>query len=144
MTERLTQRQQRILRNLRWLWPLELIIGLCCLLLAVGYLKWGVDRFGMTGRSVLQTRAFDGPIAQIESLYAQRQEQLKSIQIHTELEVRLLKQLQAQTAIACGFLTLFLRFLIGSIFWTVGMTHVASAMTQKPLLTIIRALQEKR
>jgi uncharacterized membrane protein YphA (DoxX/SURF4 family) len=135
----LHDRDARTLARLRALQNPLLIAGALLFLLGAGYMLWAVDRLHGTPAAA-EPDAFDRPIARLARLVGNAQDRLTRVQPVTALETSLLDDLHARTDLTGRLLLLVLRLLVGSVVATAGLTLLATALAQRPLLGIFRRL----
>jgi len=117
-----------------------LIAGVLLFLLGAVYSLWAVNRLHGTP-SAEETAAFDRPVAALAGRVSAQQERIERLQPVTQIEKSLLAELRAQADITGRLLLFVLRFLVGSVVLTVGLMLLATALAQRPLLSIFRRLR---
>jgi len=136
----LHDRDARTLARVRRRQRPMLLAGAALFLAGALYSLWAVDRLHGTP-AVEEINAFDRPIAVLAARVVDQQARLSRVQPVTPVERTLLDELRAQADVNGRLLLFVLRFLFGSIVVTVGLALLASALAQRPLLSIVRRLR---
>jgi hypothetical protein len=134
----LTARDHRLVRQARARGRWTLALGLALAIAGGLYLLWAVrqiERPGPLGAG------FDRPIARLGALGEPRLRAIEQVPPRTERERALMDELAVQTRLSARLLVLVLRVVIGSAALTGGLLLVVAALSERPLLRIIVALE---
>jgi hypothetical protein len=134
-----SERDARTLARARRRQRPMLLLGALLLVLGAGYMLWAVERLHGTPAAA-EPGAIDRPIAGLGRLTAIAQERLGRVHPVTPLERSLLDELRTQTDATGRLGLLVLRLLVGSVAATAGLVLLASALAERPLLSILRRL----
>ena len=136
----LHDRDARTLARVRRRQRPVLLAGVVLFLVGALYSLWAVDRLHGTP-AVEEINAFDRPIAALATRVVGQQARLSRVPALTSVERALLDELRAQADLNGRLLLFVLRLLMGSIMLTVGLALLATALAQRPLLSIFRRLR---
>lgn len=139
MAETLTEKELKWLDKNRRVQPKLLVVGVVLLLLGGFYSIWASHRLISQWDGKASDDAFDGPIAQLETLFARKPEISTTPKTASEAQTeRALNQVSAYFGCLLAFL---LRFIFGNVFLVGGLIFTTASMQARQFLIIINKLK---
>jgi uncharacterized membrane protein YphA (DoxX/SURF4 family) len=122
----------------RWRWLVA--VALTSIALGSGYAFWAVEQVKREGEN---GAGFDAPIARLERLGAARRAALRTLPAQTDLERRLVTELDGRERTTARLLVMVIRLLVGSALVTAGIAALTVVLAERPLIALLAALGER-